>query len=77
MPGVRSLLMQLKVAGFRLAVGSSGPPENVKLVLEKLEALPIFDAVVTGMDVTRGKPDPQVFLLAAQAIATSPQSIVW
>jgi beta-phosphoglucomutase len=76
MPGVRSLLSQLKVAGFRLAVGSSGPPENVKLVLEKLEALPIFDAVVTGVDVTRGKPDPQVFLLAAQRLQLPPRHCV-
>ena len=76
MPGVRSLLSRLKAAGFRLAVGSSGPPENVRLVLEKLEAGPLFDAVVTGMDVTRGKPDPQVFLLAAKRLNLPPEHCV-
>jgi beta-phosphoglucomutase len=76
MPGARQLLSELKAAGFRLAVGSSGPPENVKLVLEKLQAEELFDAVVTGMDVSRGKPDPQVFLLAAQRLHLPPSQCV-
>ena len=65
MPGVHPLLQALRDAGFALAVGSSGPPENVDLVLEKLRARHLFAAIVTGSDVTRGKPDPQVFLIAA------------
>lgn len=76
MPGVRKLLRSLRDAGFRLAVGSSGPPENVALVLEKLEAHELFHAVVTGMDVTRGKPDPQVFLLAAERLGLPPSRCV-
>ena len=65
MPGARELLITLREAGFALAVGSSGPPANVELVLDRLDARVLFDAVVTGADVTRGKPDPQVFLTAA------------
>lgn len=76
MPGVRKLLGDLRAAGFRLAVGSSGPPENVDLVLEMLQARNLFDAVVTGMDVTRGKPDPQVFQLAAERLGLSPSRCV-
>jgi beta-phosphoglucomutase-like phosphatase (HAD superfamily) len=53
---------------FRLAVGSSAPPENIDLCLEKLARRTKFSAVVTGKDVTRGKPDPQVFLLAAERL---------
>ncbi len=68
MPGAKELLGELRQAGFALAVGSSGPPENIALVLEKLDAGSLFDAVVTGMDVTRGKPDPQVFLIAAERL---------
>jgi len=68
MPGARRLLEELHDAGFALAVGSSGPPENVDLVLERLGARRLFRAVVTGMDVTRGKPDPQVFLIAAERL---------
>jgi beta-phosphoglucomutase len=68
MPGVQDLLRSLRDAGFRLAVGSSGPPENIDLVLKKLGAKDLFQAVITARDVTRGKPDPQVFLLAAQGL---------
>jgi beta-phosphoglucomutase len=72
MPGAREVLGKLHAAGFRLALGSSGPPENVALVLERLEVRPWFSAVVTGADVTRGKPDPQVFLLAAEHLGVEP-----
>lgn len=63
--GARDLVLALHDAGFGLAVGSSGPPENVDLVLDALGVRARFSAVVTGRDVTRGKPDPQVFRLAA------------
>jgi beta-phosphoglucomutase len=73
MPGVEALLASLHAAGFALAVGSSGPPENVDLVLDRLGGRPLFGAVVHGMDVTRGKPDPQVFLLAADRLGIPPK----
>ena len=74
MPGAVELLRGLKSAGFRLAVASSGPPENVALAVERLGAGPLLDAQVTGRDVTRGKPDPQVFLLAARRVAIPPET---
>jgi beta-phosphoglucomutase len=72
MDGAVALIDALAAAGFVLALGSSGPPENVSLVLEKLGRGDRFAAVITGMDVTRGKPDPQVFLLAAERIGLPP-----
>jgi beta-phosphoglucomutase len=72
MPGAVDLLHALHKAGFRLAVGSSGPPENVQLVVDKLGARDLLGAIVTGADVTRGKPDPQVFLLAAERLDVAP-----
>ncbi|MFO1022500.1 MAG: HAD family phosphatase, partial [Planctomycetales bacterium] len=66
----------LKTAGADLAVGSSGPPENVALALQVLEARHLFSAVVTGRDVQHGKPDPQVFLLAAERISLSPRQCI-
>jgi beta-phosphoglucomutase len=76
MPGAGELLRSLAGAGFRLAVGSSGPPENIDLVLDRLDARQLFRAVVTGMDVTRGKPDPQVFLIAAERLGVAPAGCV-
>jgi beta-phosphoglucomutase len=68
MDGAIELIDALIADGFQLAVGSSGPPENVALVLEKLGRASKFSAVVTGNDVSRGKPDPQVFQLAAEKL---------
>ncbi|MEN6451667.1 MAG: HAD family phosphatase [Thermoguttaceae bacterium] len=72
MPGAIELLRSLHGAGFRLAVGSSGPPQNVRMVIERLGAEGLFEATVTGDDVTRGKPDPEVFLLAAERLGVPP-----
>jgi beta-phosphoglucomutase len=76
MPGAMELLNSLDEAGFLLAIGSSGPPENVDLVLDKLGVRPLLSAVVNGADVTRGKPDPQVFLIAAQRLGVAPARCV-
>jgi beta-phosphoglucomutase len=71
MEGALELIDSLAADGFRLAVGSSGPPENIDLCLEKLGRREKFAAVVTGQDVTRGKPDPQVFQLAAERLGVA------
>ncbi len=76
MPGAARLLQSLRREGFRLAVGSSAPPENVDLVLDWRNLRDLFHAVVTGADVTRGKPDPQVFQLAAQRLGVPPGGCV-
>lgn len=70
--GAVELVESLADAGFAMAVGSSGPPENVELTLNCLACGQLFAARVTGGDVTRGKPDPQVFLLAAERLGVSP-----
>jgi beta-phosphoglucomutase len=72
MDGAADLIQSLSADGFRLAIGSSGPPENVALAIEKLAVGAHFDATVTGADVTRGKPDPQVFLIAAERLQLPP-----
>jgi beta-phosphoglucomutase len=76
MDGARELIDALSADHFRLAVGSSGPPENIALCLEKLERGSKFGAVVTGQDVTRGKPDPQVFQIAAERLDVEPANCV-
>jgi beta-phosphoglucomutase len=72
MDGAVELIDALSADGFLLAIGSSGPPENIALCLEKLNRREKFGAVVTGADVTRGKPDPQVFELAAERLGVPP-----
>lgn len=72
MPHASALLGALHAAGFALAVGSSGPRENVDTVLAGLGAGTLFDATVTGCDVTHSKPHPEVFLKAAQKLGLPP-----
>lgn len=74
MDGATAFIESLVADGVSIAVGSSGPPENVALCLEKLGCGDKFSAVVTGTDVTRGKPDPQVFQLAANRMGVLPES---
>ncbi len=71
-PGLLELLDALSQDNAVMAVGSSGPPENVDLVLDGLNIRDYFKAIVNGMDVTRGKPDPQVFLICAERMEIAP-----
>ena len=73
MQGAAQLLDALKEAGFALAIGSSGPPENVAAALVGLGRPAIFDAIVHGREVTHGKPHPEVFLKAAQKLGLEPR----
>jgi beta-phosphoglucomutase len=73
MDGAVELIDTLAADGFLLAVGSSAPLANIELSLEKLGRSERFSAIVTGADVTRGKPDPQVFLLAAERLGIPPE----
>jgi beta-phosphoglucomutase len=68
MDGAVELIEALAADDFAIAVGSSGPPENIALTLEKLGCVDKVTAIVTGADVKRGKPDPQVFQLAAERL---------
>jgi len=76
MPGCRELIEELKQHGFSLAIGSSGPPDNVNLIVNQLDIGKTIDVLVTGADVTAGKPNPQVFLLAAEMLNIEPSRCV-
>jgi beta-phosphoglucomutase len=73
MPGIHELLDSLHRAGFRLAVGSSGPPENVALVLDRLGVPHLFGAGGTGAGVSSGQAAPPRLLLAAERLGVPPQ----
>ncbi len=74
--GAVELVDALHDAGLHLGVGSSGPMENIALTLELLGRAEYFDAVVTRVDVTRGKPDPQVFQIAGERLGAEPGECV-
>ncbi len=76
LPGVVALLEGLRRAGFRQAIGSSAPRANLDLILGLMGVAPYFDAVISSEDTDRGKPDPQVFLVAAERLGVPPRRCV-
>jgi beta-phosphoglucomutase len=69
-PGVKPLLVGLRARGIKVALASSS--KNAQTVIEVLHIQHEFDAVVDGTMVTHTKPDPEIFLLAAQRLGISP-----
>jgi len=76
LPGAADWIDRLRAAGWRQAVASSAPRANVETVMEVLGADSLFDALVCGEDVERGKPDPQVFQVAAAALGVPTERCV-
>lgn len=68
--GVLETLQELRSRGLLLAIGSSS--KNTRLILSRLGLADFFDAVADGTEVCRSKPDPEVFLLAAEKLGVSP-----
>ena len=73
LPGAMELIRGLKEMGFKLAIASSTPRINIEFAVEQLKMADLFDGFVGAEDVTRGKPDPEVFLKAAQKVGVSPE----
>jgi beta-phosphoglucomutase len=71
LPGVRALVEGLHTAGFRQATGSSAPRGNLDLLLGLTGIEPFFNAIVAMEDTQRGKPDPQVFQVAAEKLGVA------
>lgn len=67
---VRKTLAELHNKGYKLALGSSS--KNAKFILEKVNLLDAFDAISDGTNITRSKPDPEVFLKAAEFLGENP-----
>jgi beta-phosphoglucomutase len=76
LPGVLELLSQLHEKGIRMAIASSTVIENIRLIVGSLGIGKYFQAIITGHDVTKGKPSPQVFLVAAQRLGAEPKNCV-
>ncbi len=68
---VRDTLQILREKGYLLAIGSSS--KNAKFILKKVELLDAFDAISDGTNITRSKPDPEVFVKAAEFLEVEPK----
>lgn len=70
-PEVKSTLDALRAKGLLLAIGSSS--KNTPFILERIGLGSYFDKISDGNNITRSKPDPQVFLMAAQFLGLEPK----
>lgn len=72
MPGLRELLAELQARRLRCAIATSGERHYVTVVMRELSLDGVFETIVVAEDVTRGKPAPQVYLLAARRLGLPP-----
>ena len=74
LPGVLSLIKYLTEHNIKFALGSAS--KNALYILKKVELFDMFSAIVDGNDVTKAKPDPEVFLLGAKHLNMKPEDCV-
>jgi beta-phosphoglucomutase family hydrolase len=75
-PGVLKLITSLKANKFKIAIASSALIENIQLITRSLKIHNCFDAIVSGWETTKGKPNPQIFLLAAEKLGVETESCI-
>ena len=68
---IKDTLYNLKALGYKLAIGSSS--RNAKLILKNIGLIHFFDGISDGTNIEKSKPDPEVFLKAAQMIDLDPK----
>lgn len=74
LPGVREILAEIKANNFPIALGSAS--KNAPKILQKVGIMDLFDAIVDGNSVSKAKPDPEVFLIAADKINVAPEKCI-
>ena len=74
--GVIELMQAAKAAGVKCAIGSSGCRENVEMIIEGLGLADLIDASISGSDVTHGKPHPEIFTKAHEALGLKAEDCV-
>lgn len=74
LPGAHELLIQLRDEGFKIALGSAS--KNAHIVLNQLEALPLFNVIGDGNSVSKSKPAPDIFLYGANQLGLKPEECI-
>lgn len=74
LPGAKEFLEACRAAGLKTALGSAS--KNSMMILEKINLVDMFDAVIDGNKVSKAKPDPEVFLKGAEAVGVIPAECV-
>ncbi len=75
-PGMESFLKKLEAAQIDKAIGTSAPPENVEFTLRHTKLGDYFSTIRNESHIQRGKPDPEIYLLVAEALGYAPAQCV-
>jgi beta-phosphoglucomutase family hydrolase len=75
-PGITKLLEGLKKEGITIALASSSPMEFIETILKLFNIRNYFKVVISGENIRRSKPEPDIFLAAAEALGTLPENCV-
>ena len=76
LPGAETWVRRLHEEGWLQAIASAAPRPNIDVVLEAFGAAGFFQGIVSAEDVHRGKPDPEVFLIAASRVGVLPERCI-
>lgn len=74
--GALELLEFLKENGYKIALATSAKRERVKIQVSHAKIENIFDAIVCSEDITNSKPDPEIFLKAAEKVCVNPENCI-
>lgn len=74
--GLENLLIELKDAGVKLAMASSATIDDIDFILSHVPVRQYFDVIIDGNRVSKGKPNPQIFLKAAADLGMKPEDCV-
>ncbi|WAM36333.1 beta-phosphoglucomutase [Caldicellulosiruptor acetigenus] len=74
LPGAKETILTLKEQGIKTGLATAS--KNAMLILERLKIKDLFDAIVDGTQISRAKPDPEIFLKCAQKLKVAPQKCI-
>lgn len=74
--GLENFLTEMKDAGIKMAMASSATMGDIDFILDKIPIRQDFEAIIDGSRVTKGKPNPQIFLKAAKELNADPANCV-
>lgn len=73
-PGLLEFLKRLRAQGIKIALATSAGPGNIDFIVDGLGIREQFDAIIGGAEVQKGKPDPEIYLKAADLVGINPSS---
>ena len=76
LPGLESFLSTLRLAGVKIGLATAADRGNIDFTLEALGIREHFDVIIGAEEVSKGKPDPEVFLVTAQNLGVEPDTCV-